>query len=386
MEISQTASRAGTYSPKLSELDARISERFAAYRIRPLNRISDFVKDQLPSLLEKARNTPMTGRINLGEQVSLLLSRIDPIRAIMKVGGMNDRRLLAVATLDLAMLVSALSRHDVPIPEKLREAHKIAAIALRVPECLTYELIIRSNPAHDMRTFCTGKTCRAERFFYLDHERVERVLNKAVTAARRARVYLHHGRFSDAEKSICTATELHAQSIDKMRRFQQRRGITREDFQIFRQYFEGFGGHPGPSGLYSPGEHGLRITVFGSVFADRMKLIQKQLPYFPNKSHPMLLSVIKQAQAGASIFELAIKQLTEPRSSYHAPLSTRESVHRLMSQICNDMQQHIEFVKHFVGASAPGTAGMSFEFLTKGYARACAARDALGLTFKEDNK
>lgn len=340
--------------------------------MRPLGALSNFVVSEFPEILERLRDKVSTATdiAKLLEQKLDAYSLSDQIDELIHTEDPNRSR---VAALDLAILTTGLEKHKVPIPTHIQSGQNRVCSLLGIPTCLTYELIVLANPLEDLRTFTRSEIGKAEQLFYADHSAVERSLLPAVESIGSAVGLLSldaQERFASRCVSlICNAQRHYIRSREQMKHFYGGDEISVEAFSVFRQYLNGNQEHPGPSGLFSPGEHSLRLLTFGTALPDRIRLVERLIVYFPSEDQAKLIRIAKAASRGESLYQI----LKDPKVTLSSDV--RIVVRELMEQIVEGMKDHLSFVKRYLGQNVPGTAGMSFEFLENGVGMAASAVD-----------
>ncbi len=350
-------------------------------RNRPLGALSEFVVSNFRPFLRRGREDgdfePLLAAVNhlvRGEALS---------DAVQNLIVSSDADAVRLGALDCEMLITALTHHKLPIPPELSNAEATLCGHLGIPRCLSYELIVRANPEIETRTFFDGVAGSAERLFYLDHEAVEKALVEGVKCAEAGvnllAAYMEGSRQgidpARIERLFAQAGRSHALAVGRMIRFYGGEEIRPEDFVQFRVYLEGQNGKPGPSGLYSPGEHSLRMLVFGQALPDRVRLVEQHLAYFPSDDQADLTRIRRGVMRGDSARDLVMRG--------GAPTGVAREVEKLMGQIVVDMESHLQFVARFLGLdpNLTGTAGRGVAFLRSGIDRArgaLAAVEALG--------
>ena len=265
----------------------------APEKMRPLGSLSNFVVDELPSLLEEIRRGEIhAAQLSGGADISCL----PPTQDLPE-----DERPLAC--LDLMLLQQACDHVGATFPAYLRGPAAEICRSLGRIETLLYEDSVLANPlTRDPRVFTRGDAGRIERDFLLAHTLIESCLQDVNRRVREilSRVEEHRYHGSDA---VGQAVHEHCSSIlagmQQVRDlFLSMRRMRRDEFQSFRGYYMPSPRtcHPGPSGRFSAKFFLLRVLVEGSAIRHQIPTFYREIldlfDYFPRGEREVLSSFI----------------------------------------------------------------------------------------------
>lgn len=276
-------------------------------RIEPLGEISIFVKESLADRLQDIRAKRLSIS-DLADEVKILLTKQNNQLSNVASLDLTEKH---VALLDLSMIMNAIQTHHGIPPQELAETMASLAKDLGIVDCLTYGLVVRTNPIFDTRTFTKTKT---EREFYVNHEIIEQELTPITKALREAiklcvlpevasidcpKIISH---FSEASSRLQGIKTLMAQFI----------GIDRDEFSLFRQYFFSEGQHPGPSGLFSGNMAAINIMLLGEKLESDLTFAEKHILYYPKYDRPSVDFAIETSRQQNSLLDILTR---DPKSA-----------------------------------------------------------------------
>lgn len=260
---------------------------------RPLGALSDFVVEEMPSLLAKGDHR--------GDHAALFAAALDEHSRAFTLSE-PDTTNLAIACLDLVMLGQACDHQRVPLPDALQQPLQSICQKLGRLDAFLYEDCVVTNPLDtDPRLFTTENAALAERDFLLGHAIIESLLLDA--NARIIEILIETKESADPGQTITTMVAEHgdhvASSATKVRDvLHELRKMPLDDFARFRRFYmpSPRTGRPGPSGRYSANLYLLRVLVEGASveailpgFLDEMRSLY---PYFARRDRDVLLSLL----------------------------------------------------------------------------------------------
>lgn len=255
-------------------------------KIRPLGKLSDFVIEELPKLLQDQgleKEFLRRERILLG----------NPDRFLRKLESLNQEE-LAVARLDILMLEAALRFIGCNSVTMTKIVNGLERITNR-PPILTYEDIVLSNPVLDIRVFTTGKVGRHEADFYIGHNVIEQKLGHVLELLNGLRtstigkqvVELSVKQVHSLLDEVIELTEVIGFSMDK------------EAFKQFRVYIGSKMAkdnktvlEKGPSGAFSAKVPLIDLFLKGYLSEEHSNYVKENSRYFPRIEVELLLDLI----------------------------------------------------------------------------------------------
>lgn len=250
---------------------------------RPLGSLSNFVVKELPQYVQRLIRGDTEAQDEFVTQVTSLIDEAQ------KLAAQADSTSTQLMLLDLLMIDTVINVHTIAFQssvfsELVDDLRKIAQIEVPV---LTYELIVRSNPLTDLRTF-TG--LEAENVFYRGHELIERSATSALTSI--GKVLTSDGSFEQLMAGVTASLREINQHMDPIFR------MSESDFLTFRPYFEARKPYRGPSGLFSAQMTALSLLLFGRETLDRPHFdAKKNASYYPRGDMPSLTFAFEHSES-----------------------------------------------------------------------------------------
>jgi hypothetical protein len=344
------------FTGKPIEINERIPQR-------PLEGLSTFVVETLPTIVEGVRSKRITNSLlevsarNLVEKLSI--EKVNGLLA--KNNGFESDSQLDLATIDLKFLETAMLHTGCQLPEQLSSLVEVFAQAADQPNIITYEELIFVNPRHDPRMFTMGHVGESEFSFYQGHNRIERVLEGTIAGVKCA--FWELSKFDNVAFAVDELNRC-AQSMDQVLGYTRSVGfdMPKEDFVHFRMFFNPTplrSNHKGPSGLYTAAIPTVEIWLAGeNLPVESLNFIRENLRYFPRKGRKEMIQAIESIPNGNTI-TAQIKRLGEPTELV-------ESAQRLSGQLREFRGMHYKATKHQIpeairdnlkgsGGTDPGT-------------------------------
>jgi len=207
------------------------------------------------------------------------------------------------------MLKTALEKDQLDTLGELNSLLSDVSAFTRIPETLTYELIILANEESNMRTFRDGKVGKAEEAFYQGHKKVEESLTCGIENLLQALDILEKPQL-ELKDNLRLAT-LIGQFCKRMEEVTKaystyflsaKSAFNAQHFAEFRKYLSETPEHPGPSGLFSAQMFAAKLLVLGKEgLEDRIPFIREKLGYYPVEHRDELLKSVIRAEAGRSL-------------------------------------------------------------------------------------
>ncbi len=270
---------------------------------RPLQKLSDFVVEEMPVVLAQSpAQLP---------EASKHLAALVPETVVTEA--MHERRGLAL--LDVTMLEAGIVHSGHTAPRELTAL--VERIAGDEYPVLTYENIVLINPGEDLRTFTAGEVGAVEKSFYRQHWFVEDRLLAATRAVISTLDKLDEGDCAGA------AIELRAVPpclIAVRNATDMLRGMPKEHFQAFRKYL---GVHPvrdlkGPSGAFTARIPALEFALRGDELPSSYRqYIEDNWLYLPRRDRAILRRILNESTQGRTLEKAyrkngSPKELTSP--------------------------------------------------------------------------
>ena len=260
-------------------------------KIRPLNRLSDFVVEQMSRLFMEdnaSHNVVAVTVSSLIDQVSEDL--IDRVCA--------DPVLCAIASLDLKMIEQAIAHTSDTVPPKnlLTLVNKVSGAAKFLP-MLSYEELVLVNPKEDLRTFTHGRLGEVEKKFYLSHYAIEQQLGAVLTQLHLVRNGLLGCGDTYSDKSVNMGEVEISLSASVKTLVDLNTTMDPEDFKIFRRFYMATNhrGLEGPSGAHSGAIPEMEVLLFWDwLWPSRDKYIVSHYGYFPRENRERIRVALRQ--------------------------------------------------------------------------------------------
>lgn len=270
-------------------------EQFSRNEVRPLGQLSDFVVNQVPSLLNEIREEKKTVAelIQRSEDLALIAHK-----NIGKLAKKEKYQELLIARIDVLLLNAAI-RHEGGTPGPLLT--KLINLIVRVtarPATLTYEDVVINNPIKDIRTFTNGEVGVSEAGFYNGHRYIEFALDPAIQTLRDTLndvVRLSTEEIIERVRTIVDAMNTliaYTGTISKKLPEQHFKGTFRKYLGSFKDL-----GLNGPSGAFTPSVPLIEHMLMGETLTDEdAKYLQENIQYFPLEQQQELISTLRSAR------------------------------------------------------------------------------------------
>lgn len=268
-------------------------------KIRPLGKLSDFVAEQMSSLLMEEAASPNLDAMMVSELIAQL-----PEELVNQACA--NPALCDIASLDLKMIEQAIAHTSGIVPPKnlLALVNKVSSATKFLP-MLSYEELVLVNPKEDLRTFTHGRIGEVEKKFYLSHYAIEQQLGAVLAQLHRVRNGLLGCADTYSDKSINMGeveTNLFA-SVKTL--VDLNTTMDPEDFKTFRKFYmvTDHRGLEGPSGAHSGAIPEMEVLLFWNwLWPGRDKYIVSHYGYFPRENresirtafrHPSLVQLVE---------------------------------------------------------------------------------------------
>ncbi|MBM3231599.1 hypothetical protein FJZ28_04735 [Candidatus Peregrinibacteria bacterium] len=321
---------------------------------RPLNDLSTFVVERLPTLLADTKAQ------ELHDEAEQLASQADP-----------TGRESALALLDAAMLQRAvLSVGGKPGPEIAGLVEHISGSIESIPG-LTYEGVIHANPLQaDPRVFGSGESARAELFFYDVHARIEQQL--AIVISRLFQLLAADEGDTESTREAIAAAQDGFHVMQKGFRALMH-DLSKDAFSSMRRYFSNdhVQGMSGPSALFSAGVYCLDSLVQGQTA--KVRAFQREHKFLRQEYYPRT-TAMGDGFVGITDMQKANSYVAQGRTiSLHTQCSDHAGLSEDYAQLLHiggqTRKMHMGVVKTFLPEvwtttptevdGAKGTAGTS---------------------------
>jgi hypothetical protein len=252
--------------------------------------------------------------------------------------GLSESQLL-LARLDLLFLEHSIVHSGGVPPARLSGiVTEIAHMTAR-PAGITYEDLIFSNPATDLRHFTVAQVGEAEQDFYLGHQYIEGELSLAITTAFQLSQSGHLSDNSETDlRLIATCLE---KSATYMSAFGQR--LPRASFQSFARYHDKNPFRPetkSAGGQFSSSIPTLDILLAGEqVPAQVVAYWLNILNFFPVYGQAEFLMALQLSKSGNSIRELI--QVTQNQAAIVAFEEIDQQIRAFRGKHYNAVSTHL---------------------------------------------
>lgn len=312
---------------------------------RPLNGLSDYVTEDLPSHLGRGdtlliqRQTDSTSRLALAQ---------------LETGELNlsDRRL---AHLDVHLLRAGLKARAIAIPESLKTLVGAVNERSTLPNGLTYQDLVFSNPLEtDPRRLFEGSVGDSEQLFYEVHRSIEARAAQVILKTNALIDYSMEGSLKPGEmtagiENILPDLDFILQEMDRLFI-----NLSYKDFRTFRSYLSGGNDTiPGPSAKFSPGMFTIDALSLGDYPSKRSTLEHKykEKDVFPDTD------VDKDGFAGQKDMEKALNRISLHGLSVHFNPQEAAAFKKLTQKLEEFRKIHLRMVGRFLKDILRGTAG-----------------------------
>lgn len=271
--------------------------------VRPLNRISDIVCEDMPKYAAMLRQP----RSESEAALSRFICDVCQLTETIDIAKVFQSPQADLALLDLKMLhafismaqksaergdstnyISQVSQARAFLADKIGDANRIGQYAPVTH--LTYRDIVLSNPEHDMRAFCIQDERETEYGFYRGHTIIEDKLSSIINLLKPT---LHAGSDEFIEKSLLQAKDIMREVAVMMRSFMT--SMNKEHFLAFRPFFDTnpYTKEKGPSGAFSAKIPHIDILLWGSdTPTDIYTYLNENHLYFPPEDYKDIQNTI----------------------------------------------------------------------------------------------
>lgn len=323
------------------EIRQKNPERQTSFPERPLGALSNFVVEEMPSMLAGVR----AGELD----ISLVSNRARSLLRDLPAGVLTREVKNDLARLDLKMLEVGIVHSGGIVPIVLMQVVDRFSQAAGVPSGILYEEVILINPVSDRRTFTTGDPGKSEADFYERHRRIEGHLDRGINLIHHAISSVIITRKTAEASGLLRRVSV---ELDKVNGYMEdvAMKMPKEHFAEFRRYFGSHSGRnlKGPSGAFTAGIPTLDLLVGGENLPEEFhNYISDNIMYFPRKGRKELRKAIDLVKE-----RFSLTSLNSRLSS--SPTELTEPIAKIAGQLKMFRGKHYRGVKHQIPGAVEG--------------------------------